>query len=450
MRIGKLILLLCIGFFVCGSLFADESVELGKAEVLAGKLQSWWKMPAEEICRKWRLSWETSLANGGSPTYSAYCTPGQKILGAQVAQIKLDTDSGILACVEFMFFNKGDLGIYFGDLEEKHERERFSESQEDGGQGAKSKSRKTSKERQKARREQARLEEKEKESQKQKAQKVRDAWQSCEKQVRGALSQLGEPKRILWGNGKLKRRADSWVASGTMFVLDIKENEYVRVVAFPEEKLEKFSAGTTTRVKSNFSRMKKLRKTASGDVVIDTIPMVNQGAKGYCAPATVERVLLYYGVENIDMHEISRLAETGAGGGTAVHMIIEKVGEVVRRNNLKFDDVEMSFSSIRRRIDRGTPLLWCLFAIPEYQERARVITEGRKNVKNIGEWKKKLDAMPSIKRLTSNAHMCLIIGYNAKTREICVSDSWGEFARERWVRFEDALAVGYALNALER
>ena len=110
----------------------------------------------------------------------------------------------------------------------------------------------------------------------------------------------------------------------------------------------------------------------------------------------------------------------------------------------------MSFSSIKRRIDRGTPLLWCLFAIPEYQERARVITEGRKNIKSIGEWRKKLDVMPPIKRLSTNAHMCLIIGYNAKTREVCVSDSWGEFARERWVRFDDVSAVGYALHALER
>ena len=446
MRVRKLILFLFVCLFACGSLFAGESGKAGKAAALAGKLQSWWKMPAEDICRKWRLRWETSLANGGSPTYSAYCSSGQKILGVQVAQIKFDTEEGVLACAEFMFFNKGDLGIYFSDLEDKHERERFAEPQDDDGR----KSRKTSKERRKARQEQARLEEKEKESQKQKEIKIREEWQNCEKQVRGALSQLGDPKRIPWGGGKLRHRADSWTASGTVFVLDVKENEYVRLVAVPEEKLEKFSSGTMTRVKSNFSRMKKLRKTAIGDVVIDTIPMVNQGAKGYCAPATVERVLLYYGVENIDMHEVSRLAETGAGGGTAVRVLIEKVGEVVRRNNLKFDDAEMSFSSIKRRIDRGTPLLWCLFAIPEYQERARVITEGRKNIKSIGEWRKKLDAMPPIKRLSTNAHMCLIIGYNAKTREVCVSDSWGEFARERWVRFDDALAVGYALNVLER
>ncbi len=446
MRFRRLILFLLVCVFVCGSLFAGESEKTGRAEALAGKLQSWWKMPAEEVCRKWCLRWETSLTNGGSSTYSAYCSSGQKILGVQVAQIKFDTEEGLLACAEFMFFNKGDLGIYFSDFEDKHERERFAESQDSGGR----KSRKTSKERKKARQEQVRLEEKEKESQKQKEMKIREGWQNCEKQVRGALSQLGEPKRIPWGSGKLRHRADSWTASGTVFVLDVKENEYVRLIAVPEEKLEKFSSGTMTRVKSNFSRMKKLRKTALGDVVIDAIPMVNQGAKGYCAPATVERVLLYYGVENIDMHEISRLAETGAGGGTAVRVLIEKVGEVVRRNNLKFEEAEMSFSSIKRRIDRGTPLLWCLFAIPEYQERARVITEGRKNIKSIGEWRKKLDVMPPIKRLSTNAHMCLIIGYNAKTREVCVSDSWGEFARERWVRFDDVSAVGYALHVLGR
>ena len=37
--------------------------------------------------------------------------------------------------------------------------------------------------------------------------------------------------------------------------------------------------------------------------------------------------------------------------------------------------------------------------------------------------------------------MCLIIGYNLKTKEICVSDSWGDYAAEQWISFEDALYV---------
>lgn len=37
--------------------------------------------------------------------------------------------------------------------------------------------------------------------------------------------------------------------------------------------------------------------------------------KGYCATATVERCLKYYGIENVDMHKIAELCGTGAGGG---------------------------------------------------------------------------------------------------------------------------------------
>ena len=47
----------------------------------------------------------------------------------------------------------------------------------------------------------------------------------------------------------------------------------------------------------------------NGDVVIDGVPMVDQGQKGYCAVATVERLARYFGLE-VDQHEMAQVANT--------------------------------------------------------------------------------------------------------------------------------------------
>jgi hypothetical protein len=40
-----------------------------------------------------------------------------------------------------------------------------------------------------------------------------------------------------------------------------------------------------------------------------------------------------------------------------------------------------------------------------------------------------------------NGHMRLIIGYNATTQEIAVSDSWGPAAAERWLYVPTAVRI---------
>jgi hypothetical protein len=37
--------------------------------------------------------------------------------------------------------------------------------------------------------------------------------------------------------------------------------------------------------------------------------------------------------------------------------------------------------------------------------------------------------------------MCIVIGYNEKTGELAVSDSWGPQFADRWVTEEEAVAV---------
>ncbi len=41
----------------------------------------------------------------------------------------------------------------------------------------------------------------------------------------------------------------------------------------------------------------------------------------------------------------------------------------------------------------------------------------------------------------SDGHICLIIGYNKKTGEIAISDSWGPHFAERWIQASQAQRV---------
>ena len=70
-----------------------------------------------------------------------------------------------------------------------------------------------------------------------------------------------------------------------------------------------------------------------GDVFVDNIPMVDQGQKGYCAAATSERVMRYYGVE-VDEHEIGQAAGTTADGGTSTKEMKETIDMIGKRFRL--------------------------------------------------------------------------------------------------------------------
>lgn len=72
----------------------------------------------------------------------------------------------------------------------------------------------------------------------------------------------------------------------------------------------------------------KVKRTGK-KAIIEDIPMVNQGSKGYCAIASMERVLRHYG-NDIDMHDLANLANSY--GGTkpeemkrAVHVVAGKL-----------------------------------------------------------------------------------------------------------------------------
>ena len=89
--------------------------------------------------------------------------------------------------------------------------------------------------------------------------------------------------------------------------------DYVRVTMHPKGGAKVKASAKSGGIVSKTKAKSHVKKNADGDVWIDGVPMVDQGQKGYCAAATSERVLRYYGFA-IDEHEIAQAAGTTARG----------------------------------------------------------------------------------------------------------------------------------------
>jgi hypothetical protein len=224
-------------------------------------------------------------------------------------------------------------------------------------------------------------------------------------------------------------------------LLSYVEDEYVSVLVVPTSQAE--GGGRSARVSDADVRARLqagLRREDNGDVWISGIPMVDQGPKGYCVPATFERAMRYMGIE-ADMYLLAMVGETKAGGGTSVEMLMENLRSQVYRKGrrLKETDVKtLRIRDVKREIDSGIPLLWRMCSMEEYNEIADENTAKRGQEGHADWLAAKREKVAKYNKPGDNYHLCMIIGYNEKTGEIAVSDSWGKRFELRWVPVEVA------------
>ena len=210
-----------------------------------------------------------------------------------------------------------------------------------------------------------------------------------------------------------------------------------------------------------------------GDVFVDNVPMVDQGQKGYCAAATAERVMRYYGLD-IDEHQIAEAAGTTAEGGTSSFAMKDAVEAIGRRFRLgtvvcygdfdRSDDARIAglvdevrvYNKAAKKLRRqpisdnayithlGNTIRYDISAVdramePDVLREMKVngaqkpkFAKFKKNVHDQVQkgipliWSVKLGIYPE-PGIPQNAgyHMRLIIGYNDKKDEILYSDTWG-------------------------
>jgi len=106
-----------------------------------------------------------------------------------------------------------------------------------------------------------------------------------------------------------------------------KSPEFIRLrVASLRQSREGSSTARRSTLKGN------VVNDSNGDVYIGSVPMVDQGRKGYCVCASAARIYQYYGRET-DQHEIAQLAGSTADSGTQINEMVSSLKKVTGKLN---------------------------------------------------------------------------------------------------------------------
>jgi hypothetical protein len=270
---------------------------------------------------------------------------------------------------------------------------------------------------------------------------LKQAMDADEETIAKVLTEvLGPAKVQRYGEGATRRKISRWDWNGSAFVLSNEENEYVSLAIVPSATAD--AGGKSAMVKDSEVKQRLLAgivKSSNGDVLLSEIPMVDQGPKGYCVPATFERAMRTMGLE-ADMYLLAMVGGSKAGGGTSVDLLLENVRSQVYakgRRTKEEEFEEFRIRDIKRYIEQGIPVMWTMCSMDSYNEIADANTKLREKTDDWNAYTATIAAtgadLAASSKPTINRHICMIIGYNEATQEIAVSDSWGPGYELRWV-----------------
>ncbi len=367
---------------------------------------SLWDDPAAETAT--RLGWPVESATSTDSSFRKYPGAADLVLGTRPYSLALYGEEEKVARVSMMFANKGDSvagELLAGDARATKDLKKSIKS-------------------------------------------ARAAIQQDAATIEGRLTALlGPPTADRFGQGRQTRESvKRWDWNGHAILLAAPEDEYVAVRILPSTVADLGGRSRLPDAELRSRLLSRVEKRPNGDVVLKDMPMVDQGPKGYCVPATWERVMRYMGIP-ADMYVLAMAGDTTAGGGTSIDAITAGAREAVMRGGRRLDpeNGKISIRTVRKYIDRGLPLMWAMYSMDALNKdlNARMVT--RKAMEDPTAWTKSLDpARKAAKKIPvdiNQGHMCMIIGYNEKTGEIAVSDSWGPDFAERWITEEEANAV---------
>ena len=152
-----------------------------------------------------------------------------------------------------------------------------------------------------------------------------------------------------FGGGRVPERRKVTVAKGSVYaanwrmpgmnitlrwsVSDRNTPEYILLIFQPPADGGDTLRGEIKTRNSARNLRQNLQRDPDGTVYL-LVPMVDQGAKGYCAAATVARVLNYYGAD-VDQHLIAQLAKSDAQAGTGIGEILNNLDKAQSRLGIR-------------------------------------------------------------------------------------------------------------------
>lgn len=368
-----------------------------------------WENDINEVAR--RLDARLESQTGSE---SSYLVRPDRILGVKPEVMKLSGKDGKVSAVMIMFANKGDtLGMkprkdnMLSSLEYQRAQQEFNE----------------------------------------KEQKLLKTIKIQGDQLESALKNLlGVFRQKQFGEGdKTRERVKTWTWKDHVIMLAEHENDSLSLrivplaVAKSRGKVEKVSdAELRTQLKA------RVLRRDNGDVIVTGIPMISQGNKGYCVPATWARYLRYMGIP-ADEYVLANAGQTLKGGGTRVDQILAATTALANQNRRSVRKLcnQVTILTVAGYVDDGLPLMWRMYSVGPLEGRGR--SADRMEGQSPEEWKKALKperkAAKKLQPDPDHRHMCMIIGYNARTDEIATSDSWGLEHAEKWYTLEEVQAV---------
>lgn len=284
------------------------------------------------------------------------------------------------------------------------------------------------------------------------------------------------PKRQVW---KLRTLAlvMEWDSSSKTRTNSNFQAEFLRVRVLPAALLE--SGAADQQVSAFATTLKKVTSLENGDVYLADVPMVDQGPKGYCAVAATERVLRYYGAV-FDQHQLAQIAGTDAGTDpSALAKALERAAGKLRISVNIIDEFSVAqflqlvktYNANARRagkteIDLPASGVIDIGSIYAGMDPAVLIETRTRNPTGMNKFTERIEQHvksrtpliwgvmlglveePNLPQ-TRGGHLRLIIGFNAKTKELLYTDSWGAGHELKRMPLPQAFAITTTLFAIK-
>jgi len=365
-----------------------------------------WDDDAAETAK--RLGWPEESRTTTDSSFRKYPPASETVLGTRPYSLALYGENNFVGGISMMFANKGDaVNSSNGPVDAKEARARTKAIRDF------------------------------------KAAIIKDKGQ-----IENALTAaLGQPTADRFGQGSQTRESvKRWDWNGHAILLATPRDEYAAVRILPTAAADLQGKSRIPDAELRARLATRIDKRSNGDVVLKDIPMVDQGPKGYCVPATWERVMRYMGIP-ADMYILAMAGDTAAGGGTNVAAIAAGAKEAITRGGrqLAFESGKINTLNMKKCINRGIPVMWAVCVDRDFDKSLYARTKERAQMPDPQAWGKQLsDARKAAKKIKNNplnGHVRMIIGYNETTGEIAFSDSWGPETTERWMTEEEAQAI---------
>lgn len=399
---------ICLGSVTqAAGLNGPFGIELWKSPVL-------WQDDAEETAKRLKLE-------GANGSYQAfYSDETFKILGAQAFGIQINGDKGKVNEAVVSFLNRADMeDMVFQELLQKEEKDLAAQLKKENKP--------------------LKLESVPQEKQNEIRQRV---LTKTEKRIQEQWDKdLEAVKKALNGSaGKMSKEengASVWLYAGHKLTLvESKDGVSLRIQKPQSAVTSKQSQKSKTANRAR-DASRNVERRGNGDVVITGLPAISQGNRSYCTTATWQKLLRYYGVSK----EIFELAEQGGTTttGTDAMQFTAKMTPELEEDGFQVVMLKGGpdkIPTIKAYIDQGVPVIWNMDA----RDLALWVLRNPERKSSLPKRSFTKDELEKYGQKEQALHTLLVVGYNARYKELALSDStqMGHGEPEIWVTLEEA------------